>query len=339
MSLIAQTWFRALRIGMSPVEKLIGGELAYRAEDDTHHAWPMIARLAHDTEVPRRTVIRTLQSLEERGIIQRVGIHHRTKAVIYQLAVVLKVEAIPPQGCQPAKTDECQNGTDDGAKVAQMPDANLAHINSQEYKLTIQPHEPPPPAAAARQEAVEIPDWLPNEVWEAFKDHRRKMRKPMTAYAEKLIVKALERFRAAGHDPVVIVEQSISRGWLDVFEPKDRPPPTAPVGTDPWGGMAWWERHGQGATGKNHETGQQEPTVNGWLWLPMVEDVCNAARIRDTERPNLDALAGWLRDDLDPAADHVLRGIRAAAEGMGHIRSLGALEGTVRSLARALAGQ
>lgn len=87
MSRDAQTWFRKLRMGLNPVEKLIGGELAYRAEDDTHHAWPTQRRIADDTEVPVRTVARTLATLEAKGVISRFGVDEDTNAVIWRLNV------------------------------------------------------------------------------------------------------------------------------------------------------------------------------------------------------------------------------------------------------------
>lgn len=87
MSRDAQTWFRKLRMGLNPVEKLIGGELAYRAEDATHHAWPTQRRISDDTEVSVRTVTRALASLEAKGLIIRVGTDEATGAVQWRLNV------------------------------------------------------------------------------------------------------------------------------------------------------------------------------------------------------------------------------------------------------------
>jgi hypothetical protein len=63
-----------------------------------------------------------------------------------------------------------------------------------------------------------IPDEIRPEVWEAFEKHRKKLRKPMTDEAKRLIV--LE-CRKLGGDPNALLEQSIRRGWLDVFPLKD----------------------------------------------------------------------------------------------------------------------
>ncbi len=126
MSRDAQTWFRKLRIGLNPVEKLIGGELAYRAEDDTHHAWPTRSRLSDDTEVPVRTVARALAALEEKGLITRVGTKEATNAVIWRMNV--EVEITAKLAHSPSQT-----GTPPQAKMAHPPQAKMAHT-----KLTIE---------------------------------------------------------------------------------------------------------------------------------------------------------------------------------------------------------
>lgn len=46
-----------------------------------------------------------------------------------------------------------------------------------------------------------------------FLDHRKALKKPMTAYAAQLMAKKLRTFP----DPVAAVEQSILKGWQDVF--------------------------------------------------------------------------------------------------------------------------
>lgn len=71
--------------------------------------------------------------------------------------------------------------------------------------------------------AFAVPDWVPREDWQAFEDSRKKLRKPMTDRARSLVLAELEKLRAAGHDPAVVLAQSIRKGWLDVFPLKDAP--------------------------------------------------------------------------------------------------------------------
>jgi uncharacterized protein YdaU (DUF1376 family) len=70
---------------------------------------------------------------------------------------------------------------------------------------------------------VVYPDWLPKETWDAFIQMRKRIGKPPTDYAIKLIIAKLERFRANGQDVKQILEKSITSGWQDVFEIKGNP--------------------------------------------------------------------------------------------------------------------
>ncbi len=71
-----------------------------------------------------------------------------------------------------------------------------------------------------KKDAPALPDFLPSAKWEAFRQHRNKLRKPMTEHAEGLIIAKLEAFKKRGYDPVSILDRSITSGWQDVFEPK-----------------------------------------------------------------------------------------------------------------------
>lgn len=58
---------------------------------------------------------------------------------------------------------------------------------------------------------------VPDELWEEFRKHRKRIRAPMTPYAEKLILTKLEQFQKSGANPVDILNESIERGWAGVF--------------------------------------------------------------------------------------------------------------------------
>jgi len=66
-----------------------------------------------------------------------------------------------------------------------------------------------------------LPDWMPVEAWAAFIDMRVKIKKPMTDYAQKLMLKKLAAFYANDLDPSVILNQSIMNGWQDLYAPKE----------------------------------------------------------------------------------------------------------------------
>jgi hypothetical protein len=68
--------------------------------------------------------------------------------------------------------------------------------------------------------AVALPDWLPQEPWDAWLEVRKKNRAPNTPRALRLAVAELARLKAAGNDPQAVLEQSTLRGWRGVFEIK-----------------------------------------------------------------------------------------------------------------------
>jgi hypothetical protein len=77
------------------------------------------------------------------------------------------------------------------------------------------------PKAVAPAQAEALPTWLPLDAWAAFLDMRKKIKKPATDYAQKLLIKKLAAFYANDLDPGVILNQSIMNGWQDLYAPKD----------------------------------------------------------------------------------------------------------------------
>ena len=65
-----------------------------------------------------------------------------------------------------------------------------------------------------------LPDWIEQETWNAFIQMRKRIGKPPTDYALKLILDKLTKYRAKGQDAKQILEKSITSGWQDVFEIK-----------------------------------------------------------------------------------------------------------------------
>lgn len=65
--------------------------------------------------------------------------------------------------------------------------------------------------------AEPLPDWIPAKPWGDFVEMRKKIKKPMTAAAEGLLVKALDQLRKEGHDAAAVLNQSIMNSWQGVF--------------------------------------------------------------------------------------------------------------------------
>ena len=55
------------------------------------------------------------------------------------------------------------------------------------------------------------------EALKAFAEHRKKLKKPMTDYAKKLLLKKLQKLSTSEGGQIAILNQSIANGWQGVF--------------------------------------------------------------------------------------------------------------------------
>ena len=65
-----------------------------------------------------------------------------------------------------------------------------------------------------------LPAWIPADAWTEFKRMRKSIKKPMTEYAETLMLKRLKAFVDAGQDAQAVLDQSIMNCWQTVYELK-----------------------------------------------------------------------------------------------------------------------
>jgi hypothetical protein len=72
-------------------------------------------------------------------------------------------------------------------------------------------------------------DWITPESWAAFLEMRRRIKAPLTPYAEKLIMRELVKLKTAGNDPQACLDQSIMLGWRDVFPLREKGLSKAPA--------------------------------------------------------------------------------------------------------------
>lgn len=70
----------------------------------------------------------------------------------------------------------------------------------------------------------DLPDWLDENLWADFVEHRKSIRKPLTAKASKMIIDKLSGIMAAGHSPEAVLKESIMNGYQGVFMPNKKPP-------------------------------------------------------------------------------------------------------------------
>lgn len=69
---------------------------------------------------------------------------------------------------------------------------------------------------------IHIPQSVPVQGWLAFIEHRREIKKPLTARSQRACLKQLEDWALKGYKPGEIIEQSIRNGWQGLFLTKEQ---------------------------------------------------------------------------------------------------------------------
>lgn len=206
--LMSQCWPLA---GMSPSQKAVLISLADQANDDGY-CWPSVGTIAKRTCLSERAVqgaIKWLQSANLMTASERNG-----TSSVYRLTPAAYA---PPQMLHPA--DAAPRGAGDAPPPPQMlrtPPADAAPKPSMNRQL----NRKEPKDTRADATGFVLPDWIPADAWAAFMETRKAKKAKSTPYALGLIVKSLEAFRAAGHNPLDILNASIKAGWSDVYPPK-----------------------------------------------------------------------------------------------------------------------
>jgi hypothetical protein len=67
------------------------------------------------------------------------------------------------------------------------------------------------------QAPIVLPEWLPQEAWFGFCEHRKQIRKPITRRGSVLALRKLEQLKNDGHDPKAVLDQSVANGWTGIF--------------------------------------------------------------------------------------------------------------------------
>ena len=71
--------------------------------------------------------------------------------------------------------------------------------------------------------SLELPAWLPRELWADWCQHRREIKKPLTQLAAKKSISSLDGYRKKGYPPETVIDHSIASNYQGLFSPKDKP--------------------------------------------------------------------------------------------------------------------
>ena len=221
--------------------------IANHADRNGRNAWPSMETIALEARLSEREARYAIAELKELGELEVIYGGGRGRPNTYQLPHMVggKVEKAP--GCETAaKTPlstaptEQENGansasfaTENGAEIAPFTKETVQSLpplkkkggtDIQERGHTGAP-DPSNSEPKEREEKERVAPvapcvLVPIELWLAFVEMRKKIRRPLTARAGELIHRELAKFKARGFNPVAILENSIRNGWQDVYEPK-----------------------------------------------------------------------------------------------------------------------
>lgn len=193
--------------------------------DDEGNAYPAVQTLAKKCRITSRNINRALSKLKQSGELE-IRLNEGPKGTNRYRVAVEGMTRTPPL----TNTSPLTNTTRTPGAGAPIPLARA----SDEPSGTIK--EPPRKKPAAQ--VFVLPDWIPGDTWTAYCSVRTGKRAKNDPHALGLILKDLARFRAAGHDPVEILNNSIKSGWAGVFEPRANAVGQSSMSADkkPWDG-------------------------------------------------------------------------------------------------------
>ncbi|TCK44008.1 hypothetical protein B0G84_2356 [Paraburkholderia sp. BL8N3] len=222
-------------------EMLVALKLADHADDDGTHIYPSIKYIAEKTRQSARAVQYQIRRMEQSGFLQLVanagGGRGRAREYRINPHWINGAELAPiSAGVKGAKTASNEKGasgdekgaTGDtkGAKESTKGCKAFAPESSGTTTESSENHQArPAPRIALHVELLnlELPDWLPFDVWDAWCEHREAKHKdgvPWTRPAAKVSVKKLKKLLEAGQSPEVTVDEAVLRGWTGLFPVK-----------------------------------------------------------------------------------------------------------------------
>jgi len=90
--------------------------------------------------------------------------------------------------------------------------------------LLLAPTAPPKPKVPKSLDEIELPAWIPGDLWGRWLDHRKGIKATLTPRAAVQTLEGLAKAKGFGHDPQALMETAIVNGWRGcVFEKHLKP--------------------------------------------------------------------------------------------------------------------
>jgi len=231
MSMAALRWARSVR-GITSTQKFVLVMLADQA-NDYGEAWPSALLLAADCCLSDRAVRDAMDALEAVGLISGERAKGRATRWCIHIgrAPAPRPEVAAPRSETPerrsalpaSRAPRKHTGTSfrPTPEPASDPHRNVVPATPERGSdITLKnPHITPSrtPKTRARVE-VATPHWLPPDAWDAWCQHRTRLKRSgWTEAAAVRCIATLSTLRAQGDDPRAVIDQSIAGGWTGLF--------------------------------------------------------------------------------------------------------------------------
>lgn len=175
--------------------------------DDDGRCFPSIASMAKKTRLSDSQARRVVHDLINMGYVQVVGNKNggaKGSSRRYKINIKLLTATIDATPSADARGSTDAGDDWHGCAETAIAYASLTVI---EPSLTIK--------------EFELPDWVPIQAWNAYLEHRKKLKKPLTDYSMNLAVHKLEKIVDEGHKPADVINETILKGWLTFYAPKN----------------------------------------------------------------------------------------------------------------------
>ncbi len=221
MSVEAISWALKQPIKHSTA-KFVLVAMANCADGNDFVAWPSIQYLIDATGQDRKTVQANLNRLREIGYLEDTG---ERKGQTRQVVVYRLKEPEIGRVKEAQKRNSTENGTVPKFPVKRPNFPGKEAQFSQETGPktghgTVKEPSKEPSRNRQRAREVELPDWLPAEVWGMWDRYRVSLNaKSWTADAMRLSLRKLGEFRQQGFSPQAVIENAIEKGWRGLYPP------------------------------------------------------------------------------------------------------------------------
>ncbi|MHB1282578.1 MAG: helix-turn-helix domain-containing protein [Metallibacterium scheffleri] len=206
--------------------RLARGDLAVlsvilrHANSQTALAWPGVNRIAVAASLHRSNVMLAIKRLEAFGLVTVE--RGRGQSNRYR-------PTFTTSSADATSSASTTSSADATSSASTTSSADATQLVAPALLELVAPARPEPLKSEPRSEPrnkkgvpVELPAWLPSDIWQLWIADRKERGKPMTSRAQELGIKALSKLRDEGHDPKAVIDNAITRGWQGLY-----PPPAA----------------------------------------------------------------------------------------------------------------